>query len=198
MKPVICAERFAAEALPHLGDLYPAALRVAGDPADAQELVTEAYARAYASLGQRGDASTKAWLYRSMADVAAEENLQADGVQADGVQADAGPPPPVPAAPGTGRPAGDADLGDVPAAAVRDALEHVPARSRLAIYLADVEGFSIPKIARILRLPAAMVASRMRRGRRQLRASLQDRASSSARTGSRRRATRPSRPSRAG
>jgi RNA polymerase sigma-70 factor (ECF subfamily) len=86
----------------------------------------------------------------------------------------------------------------VPAAAVRDALEHVPARSRLAIYLADVEGFSIPKIARILRLPAAMVASRMRRGRRQLRASLQDRASSFARTGPRRRATHPSRPSRAG
>jgi RNA polymerase sigma-70 factor, ECF subfamily len=191
MKPVIRAERFAAEALPHLGDLYPAALRVARDRADAQALVTEAYARAYASLGQRGDASTKAWLYRSMADVAAEENLHA------GVHAGAGPPPPVPAAPGVGSLAGDADLGDVPASAVRDALEDVPARSRLAIYLADVEGFSIPKIARILRLPAATVLSRMHRGRRQLRASLQERALSLARTGPRRRGY-PSQPSRAG
>lgn len=152
------AERFAAEALPRLGQLYPAALRMAGVPSDAQDLVIETYARAYASLGQRGDASITAWLYRNMADAAEERGLT--GGTGPGAEAPERHGPPV-------------CLDDVPGSDVAEALEQVPARSRFAIYLADVEGFSSSAIARIMQLPVSKVVSRLHQGRRQLRAALE-------------------------
>lgn len=158
------AERFAAEALPHLGQLYPAALRLAGVPSDAEHLVIETYARAYRSLGQRGNASITAWLYRNMAGAAEERGLT--GGTGDGYPGSAVPErhePPV-------------SLDDVPGSDVVEALEQVPAQSRLAIYLADVEGFSSSAIARIMQLPASRVISRLHQGRRQLRAALEARA----------------------
>ena len=155
------ADRFAAEALPHLEQLYPAALRMAGGEPGAQELVMETYARAYASLGQRGDASITAWLYRNMADAAEENGLTGRGDPGREVPERHEP------APGPSR---------VPGGDVKDALQQVPARSRFAIYLADVEGFSPARIARILQLPVSKVTSRLHRGRRQLRAALEARA----------------------
>jgi RNA polymerase sigma-70 factor (ECF subfamily) len=164
------AERFAAEALPHLGQLYPAALRMAGREPEAQELVLETYARAYAALGRRGDASITAWLYRNMARAAEESGLAqpcdpgevrdhgSEVRDAGGEVPERREPPPC--------------LDDAPGGDVIRAMHRVPARSRFAIYLADVEGFSASKIARILQLPASMVTARLRRGRRQLRAGL--------------------------
>ena len=170
------ADRFAAEALPHLEQLYPAALRLAGDPAGAQELVTETYARAYATLGHRGREGITDWLYRNMAS-AAEETGLARGGDLDSEVPERHRVAPRPGAlPGGGVPRGDVPRGDVPGGDVKAALQRVPVRRRLAIYLADVEGFSAAKIARILQVPASMVRFRLRRGRRQLRAALEARA----------------------
>ena len=155
------ADRFAAEALPHLEQLYPAAFRLAGDAAGAQELVTETYARAYATLGHRGREGITAWLYRNMASAAEETGLASSG-DLDGEVPE--------------RHTVSAGLGDVPGGEVKAALQRVPVRRRLAIYLADVEGFSAPKIGRILQVPASKVRFRLRRGRRQLRAALEARA----------------------
>ena len=173
------AELFAAEALTHLGQMYPAALRVTGDPSDAEELVIQTYARAYQTLGERGDCSTTAWLYRNMADAAEETWLAGRGVPESGpARGDAAAPAGQPRLDGvpagqTPRLDGKPRLDDVPGAEVRKAMQRVPGWSRLALYLADVEGFSTARIARILRLPADRVTSRLRRGRRQLRAALQ-------------------------
>jgi RNA polymerase sigma-70 factor (ECF subfamily) len=168
------ADRFAAEALPHLEQLYPAALRMAGEEPGAQELVMETYARAYASLGQRGDASITAWLYRNMADAAEENGLTGRGDPGREVPERHEPAPGPEDLPGRPRPA--PGPGRVPGGEVKDALQQVPARSRFAIYLADVEGFSPARIARILQLPVSKVTSRLHRGRRQLRAALEARA----------------------
>lgn len=172
------AERFAAEALPQLWRLYPAALRLAGTQRDAEELVAETYARAYASLSERGDAGITTWLYRNMAS-AAEEGAWPD--YRLGQDGDAGTG--TGTGPGTGDGAGARNprgtpqrLDGVPGGTVKEALHEVPARSRFAIYLADVEGYSAPAIARILQLPSGSVTSRLRRGRRKLRAALEARA----------------------
>lgn len=157
------ADRFAAEALPHLEQLYPAALRMAGDPAAAQELVMETYARAYTTLGYRGSEGITVWLYRNMARAARETGLARNGDLNGAVP---------------GRNIAASRLGNIPGVDVKAALQRVPARRRLAIYLADVEGFSAARIARTLQVPASMVRLRLGRGRRQLRAALEARASS--------------------
>jgi len=133
---------------------------MAGTPSGAEGLVLDTYARAYASLGQRGNSGITAWLYRNMAGAAEESGLT--GGDADGEVPERHGPPPRP--------------DEVPGDDVKEALERVPARSRFAIYLADVEGFSSSAVARIMRLPVSKVISRRYRGHRQLRAALQARA----------------------
>ena len=57
--------RFEAEALVFIDQLYSAALRMTRNPADAEDLVQEAYARAYAAFHQyQPGTNLKAWLYR--------------------------------------------------------------------------------------------------------------------------------------
>ena len=57
--------RFDAEALPYIDQLYAAALRMTRNPADAEDVVQETYAKAYASFHQfTPGTNLKAWLYR--------------------------------------------------------------------------------------------------------------------------------------
>src|SRR5689334_7889133 len=57
--------RFERDALEFLDQMYSAALRMTRNPADAEDLVQETYAKAYASFHQfREGTNLKAWLYR--------------------------------------------------------------------------------------------------------------------------------------
>ena len=59
-------------------------------------------------------------------------------------------------------------LDALPDAEVKEALEALPEQFRMAVILADIEGFSYKEIAEILDVPIGTVMSRIHRGRKQL------------------------------
>ena len=59
-------------------------------------------------------------------------------------------------------------------AEVKDAVEDLPEQFRMAVLLADVEGFSYKEIAEILDIPIGTVMSRLHRGRKELEKRLYD------------------------
>jgi RNA polymerase sigma-70 factor (ECF subfamily) len=172
--------RFERDTLPHLGRLYAAALRMTGNPADAEDLVQDAYARAYASFHQfRPGTNLRAWLYRVLTSAFIDSYRRRQRQPCPVATAEiedqqlARPsswPAPVPKS-------AEAEVLDrLPDAAVQRALQAVPADFRLAVYLADVEGFAYKEIAQITNSPIGTVMSRLHHGRRKLRELLEDHA----------------------
>jgi RNA polymerase sigma-70 factor (ECF subfamily) len=166
--------RFAELAMPYMDALYSAALRMTRNPADAEDLVQETYLRAYRGFGGFKDGTNlKAWLYKILTntfinsyrakkrrpeetDLDESEDFylyrRLGGLEA--AAADRTPENEV--------------LESIPEAVVKEALESLPEQFRMAVLLADVEGFSYKEIAEITDVPIGTVMSRLHRGRKQL------------------------------
>lgn len=171
---------FADLAMPFMSGLYAAALRMTRNPSDAEDLVQETYLRAFRGFGGfQAGTNLKAWLYRILTNTfiniyrakkrrPQQETLddvedfylyrRIGGLEA--VDANRGPEAEV--------------LDSIPDTTITQAIEELPEQFRMAVLLADVEGFSYKEIAEIMDVPIGTVMSRLHRGRKQLQRRLWD------------------------
>ncbi|MHB1496561.1 MAG: sigma-70 family RNA polymerase sigma factor [Acidimicrobiales bacterium] len=171
-------ERFADQAMPFMGSLYSAALRMTRNPADAEDLVQETYLKAYRAFGSFQEGTNlKSWLYKILTNtfINTYRSRRRRPVETDledvedlylyrrlgGLEGAS-----------AGRSAEDQVLDQFNEAEVKGAVESLPEAFRLVVMLSDVEGFSYKEIAEILDIPIGTVMSRLHRGRKALQKAL--------------------------
>lgn len=165
-------ERFEQQVMPEIDRLYGAAMRYTRDPTDAQDLVQETAAKAYSSLHQyQQGTNLRAWLYRILHTTyismyrkkqrRPQENLQ-EQIDDYSFYDEAR----------TGPSAEHEVLQAITDEEVKQALADLPETFRMAVYLADVEGFAYKEIAEIMETPIGTVMSRLHRGRKALQQAL--------------------------
>lgn len=172
------AARFERDVLPHLDRVYHAARCMAADRAAAEDLAEETFARAYAAFGQvEPGTNVTTWLYciliTTFAASSGKQQREPKPAPVDGAgdrrQARAGS-----FTRGSLTPAQAKAVERLPGSDVNCALHELPPDLRIAVYLADVDGFACGEIAGIVTVPTETVVTRLHRGRRQLRELLRD------------------------
>ena len=166
-------EVFVRDALPFLDQLYSAALRYTRNPSDAEDLVQESFAKAYSAFHQfQPGTNLRAWLYRILTNTYInsyrKQQRQPQEVSADAYrdgEDNGGFSLYDRIAEATQAPAEVEVLRHLADDEVKEALAGLPDTFRMAVYLADVEGFTYAEIAEIMGTPIGTVMSRLHRGR---------------------------------
>jgi RNA polymerase sigma-70 factor, ECF subfamily len=168
-------ERFERDVVPFMGQLYPAALRMTRNHSDAEDLVQETFAKAYAGFHQfQQGTNLRAWLHRILSNTfintyrkKRREPIQDLGAEFSEDWQTGNDPltPPV-------RSAEAEALDRLADSDILRALRELPEEFRVAIYLADIEGYPYKQIADMMGTPIGTVMSRLHRGRAKLRTKL--------------------------
>jgi RNA polymerase sigma-70 factor (ECF subfamily) len=160
-------DRFEAEVVPLRPRLYVAAVRLTGNPADAEDLLQETYLRAYRGFsGFEPGTNLTGWLYRILRNTFINSYRKrlseprtvpeawyrsTNGAQRN-VEASAE----------------TIVVASIPDQRLQEALASLPERYRRVVLLFYVEGFSYKEIAGIVGVPRGTVMSRLHRGRKAL------------------------------
>ncbi|WP_054953797.1 sigma-70 family RNA polymerase sigma factor [Flaviflexus massiliensis] len=165
--------RFEQDAMPFLDQLYGAAMRLTRNPADAEDLVQETYAKAYSSFHQfKEGTNLRAWMYRILNNtfISSYRKKQREPQKYDAGELEDWQMLEASTHEARGMRSAEAEaMSALPDEEIKEALAALPEDRRLAVYLADVEGFAYKEIASILEIPLGTVMSRLHRGRSQLR-----------------------------
>ncbi len=169
---------FADDAMPFMNQLFATAMRMTRNRADAEDLIQETFLKGYRAY-ERFEAGTnlRAWLFRILTNnyINTYRKKQRRPIESDlsnvqdlylyrrlGGDASAE----------LGRSAEDALFEQITDSTILEALDALPEQYRMAVLLADVEGFAYKEIAEILDIPIGTVMSRLHRGRKKLQVEL--------------------------
>ena len=170
--------RFERDAMVYVDQLYSAAMRMARNPADAEDLVQEAYTKAFSAFHQyKPGTNLKAWLYRILTNtyINLYRKRQREPLQSNADSVEDWQLARAESHTSAGLRSAEADaLDHLPDSDVKNALQAIPEEFRLAVYFADVEGFAYKEISEIMNTPIGTVMSRLHRGRKLLRDMLAD------------------------
>ena len=163
---------FERDALQYSRQLFSAAMRMARNAADAEDLVQETYLKAYRAYHTFEEGTNlKAWLYRILTntyinkyrkDTRRPNEVDLGDVEDLYLYRRIGSEESAEAA----RTTEDRVLDGLVESEIKEAVEELPESFRMPVLLADLEGFSYKEIAEILDIPIGTVMSRLHRGRK--------------------------------
>jgi RNA polymerase sigma-70 factor (ECF subfamily) len=160
------------------GRAYRLALRIMGDEDLAQDVVQEAFLKAYGSLGRfEGRSKFYTWLYRLVFNLCIDtKRRDRSGAHVEWSEDQNFEPAPEAGAAGHGDPGDATPAGALERKELRElmaqAIEALPEDARRTLVLREVDGLSYAEIARSLGVPKGTVMSRLHYARRRVRAAL--------------------------